>query len=212
MNAAFDESDPSAKPRIPANGPDGARFAVPPVLTSLDFAIDEAEQSAQGVETNFRSTFTSLKTPLFRRGKDAHGNVPCAACHGAAHAIWPNRDPKANDNVTAMQLQGHTGNVLECNVCDTADAFLKKDDLDGGACPPGCWAGRTICIRLTILSGGMKRQVRSTVRPVGTTIMRCGLARRAKISAPPATATITKVRVCRKHPSPGSLSTRTARK
>ncbi|WP_255556540.1 hypothetical protein [Methylococcus sp. Mc7] len=69
---------------------------------------------------------------LYRAGKDSHGNVACGACHGPAHGVWPNRDPSSNDNVTALQLQGHTGTILECNVCHTADSFAKKEDLDGG--------------------------------------------------------------------------------
>lgn len=46
-----------------------------------------------------------------------HGGVACAGCHGSTHAIWPNGDPLANDNVTATQLQGHTGTVAECSTC-----------------------------------------------------------------------------------------------
>ncbi len=121
MNAAFDENDPAATSRRPnLKDPDQIRFAVP--LATVQ-------------DSGFTSSLTpapKIITPLFRLGKDAHGNVSCAACHGGAHATWPNRDPNANDNVTAMQLQGHTGSVLECNVCHTAEAFLKKDDLDGG--------------------------------------------------------------------------------
>ncbi|MEQ1622210.1 MAG: hypothetical protein ABL919_12445 [Methylococcales bacterium] len=70
------------------------------------------------------------RPPLYRAGKDNHGQAACAACHGAAHAIWPNRDP--NDNVTALQLQGHSGPIAECSVCHTADAFAKFDDIDEG--------------------------------------------------------------------------------
>ena len=54
---------------------------------------------------------------LFKDSVDRHGKVPCEACHGATHAVWPNPNPYANDNVTALQLQGHTGTLLECNVC-----------------------------------------------------------------------------------------------
>jgi mono/diheme cytochrome c family protein len=54
---------------------------------------------------------------LFRESLDRHGKLPCASCHGPTHGIWPNPNPYANDNVTALQLQGHTGTLLECEVC-----------------------------------------------------------------------------------------------
>ncbi len=120
MRTAFDESDRSATPRQPdLFNPDASRFAVP--VTAMDI----------GVTDNFGLLMTT-KTRLFRVGKDNHGQVACAACHGAAHTIWPNRDPNANDNVTALQLQGHLGHIQECSVCHTADAFAKFEDIDQG--------------------------------------------------------------------------------
>jgi mono/diheme cytochrome c family protein len=86
-------------------------------------------------------TFSDSVTPggkhvcergLFKDSLDRHGHMPCESCHGSTHAIWPNPNPYANDNVTAMQLQGHTGTILECTVCHTADAFKNESDLDGG--------------------------------------------------------------------------------
>lgn len=46
-----------------------------------------------------------------------HGGVMCEACHGSTHAIWPNANPLANDNVTSNQIQGHTGTIAECTSC-----------------------------------------------------------------------------------------------
>jgi hypothetical protein len=43
--------------------------------------------------------------------------MACQACHGSTHAEWPIADPKANDNVAATQLQGHTGPIIECTTC-----------------------------------------------------------------------------------------------
>ena len=118
MSIAFDELDPSATPRQPnAKDPDQLRFASP--------LVDIQDSNAE-----FNSP--RITVPSFRLGKDAHGNVNCAACHGAAHATWPNRDPSANDNVTALQLQGHSGTILECNVCHDKEAFKNEKDLDGG--------------------------------------------------------------------------------
>ena len=50
------------------------------------------------------------------RFSQTHGGVACEACHGSTHAEWPARVNSA-DNVTAMQLQGHTGEIAECGVC-----------------------------------------------------------------------------------------------
>jgi hypothetical protein len=77
---------------------------------------------------------------LFKDSLDRHGAVACQACHGPAHAIWPNPDPYANDNVTAMQLQGHAGTLLECTVCHTDDAF-KDGKVDGLRYGDGLLAG-----------------------------------------------------------------------
>ena len=45
-----------------------------------------------------------------------HGGMACEACHGSPHAEWPARI-NTNDNITANQLQGHTGEIAECGVC-----------------------------------------------------------------------------------------------
>ncbi|NJD05628.1 MAG: cytochrome C [Methylococcaceae bacterium] len=130
---AFDDSDWSATPRaVDLKDPDASRFAVVPNY-QLDFpVVFMVFGPTQSDPTQDYNLFYNANTPLFREGRDSHGNVPCAACHGAAHAIWPNRNPSANDNVTALQLQGHTGTILECGVCHTADSFKAKADLDGG--------------------------------------------------------------------------------
>ena len=53
---------------------------------------------------------------LYRLSK-GHGGVMCEGCHGSTHAVWPNQNPFANDNVTATQLQGHDGKIVECTTC-----------------------------------------------------------------------------------------------
>ncbi|NJD08773.1 MAG: cytochrome C [Methylococcaceae bacterium] len=117
---AFADDDLSATPLRPKTD----RFAVLPV-TAKEWPQEDPSE-------DWSRSYMTLTTALFRDGKDTHGNVPCSACHGAAHAVWPNRDPNANDNVTSLQLQGHTGTVLKCNVCHTADSFKELADLDGG--------------------------------------------------------------------------------
>jgi len=54
------------------------------------------------------------------RFSQTHGGVACEACHGSPHAEWPARI-NTNDNVTATQIQGHTGEIAECGACHTSD-------------------------------------------------------------------------------------------
>ncbi len=51
------------------------------------------------------------------RFSTGHGGLLCQDCHGSTHAEWTVADPAANDNVAAMQLQGHTGTLSECSTC-----------------------------------------------------------------------------------------------
>ncbi len=67
--------------------------------------------------------------PKLYRVSTGHEGVFCEACHGATHAIWPNGNPNANDNVTAKQLQGHTGTLTECSTCHSTD--FSVDDFKG---------------------------------------------------------------------------------
>ena len=133
LKTAFDPLQPAQMSRKPdLTNPDAARFAVVPhVKKTVTMGATKPYNLVTQAFENFNEPLV-IDAPVFRAGKDTHGNVACAACHGAAHEIWPNRDPKANDNVTAVQLQGHTGTILECNVCHTADAFKIETDLDGG--------------------------------------------------------------------------------
>jgi hypothetical protein len=72
------------------------------------------------------------------RLSQGHGGVKCENCHGSTHAIWPvtPRDGPfvANDNLAAIQLQGHDGKIQECDVCHErgADGNLSMPlSLDG---------------------------------------------------------------------------------
>ena len=69
--------------------------------------------------------------PMLYRVSKGHEGVFCEACHGATHGIWPNKNPDANDNVAAMQLQGHTGTVSECSTCHTGDLGITLDGPHG---------------------------------------------------------------------------------
>ena len=56
--------------------------------------------------TNTR--FAENADTLFRFSK-GHGGIACESCHGSTHAIWPNADAAANDNLAAVKLQGLPG-------------------------------------------------------------------------------------------------------
>jgi hypothetical protein len=60
-----------------------------------------------------------------------HGGVMCEGCHGSTHAIWPNENFNANDNVAAIQLQGHTGTITECRTCHTESLRLSQKGPHG---------------------------------------------------------------------------------
>ncbi|HAA04947.1 MAG TPA: cytochrome C, partial [Syntrophobacteraceae bacterium] len=84
--------------------------AVPILATNKRFA----EETANG------------NTVLYRLSK-GHSGVSCEACHGSTHAEWPVKPESgtaiANDNVAAMQLQGHTGKIIECAACHTSGSL-----------------------------------------------------------------------------------------
>ncbi len=65
------------------------------------------------------SRFAENARTLYRFSK-GHGGLLCQACHGSTHAEWPVGDVLANDNVTATQIQGHTGVIRECGACHAA--------------------------------------------------------------------------------------------
>ncbi len=90
---AYLATDTHAKPIVPTN----LRFAEPRVAAGL----------AKG------------NPQLYRMSVDKHGGIFCEGCHGSTHAEWPTTNPAGNDNVAAMQLQGHTGKVMECLTCHT---------------------------------------------------------------------------------------------
>lgn len=132
---AFADTDLAAMSRkVDKSDPDAVRFAIVPNYVK-EFATSNTihDPTATGADPDSGdvtdSTPTKVDLPVFRFGKDQHGNVACAACHGPAHSIGPNRDPKANDNLTAIQLQGYAGPIYECNVCHTQTAFVTKESI-----------------------------------------------------------------------------------
>ena len=64
------------------------------------------------------------KRVLYRLSKDNHAGIFCQGCHGSAHAEWPVKPSAgafiANDNRSAIELQGHPGKIIECQTCHLA--------------------------------------------------------------------------------------------
>ncbi|MCB1761929.1 MAG: cytochrome C [Gammaproteobacteria bacterium] len=94
----------------------------------LNMAYRLSDHSSNGGPENLAlldfvgSRFASNK-PLYRLsgGDDGsgkgHGGLSCEGCHGSTHAIWPNANAWSNDNKAAMDLQGHSGTIIECTTC-----------------------------------------------------------------------------------------------
>lgn len=105
---AWRSNDPKATPIVPTN----KRFAENVVPVSFNGTPNPGAGN-----------------PMLYRVSTGHGGVFCEGCHGATHGIWPNGNPNANDNVAAIQLQGHTGTITECVTCHEASAFEKGGEL-----------------------------------------------------------------------------------
>jgi hypothetical protein len=106
LRQAFRSGDEKATPIVPTN----KRFAEPAVPASFNGFVNPGAGN-----------------PQLYRVSTGHGGVMCEGCHGATHAEWPNGNPNANDNVTANQLQGHTGTIVECETCHTDVDSLSRD-------------------------------------------------------------------------------------
>jgi hypothetical protein len=109
LRQAFRDGDAKATPIVPSN----KRFAEPEVPASFEGTPNPGAGN-----------------PQLYRVSTGHGGVMCEGCHGATHAEWPNGNPNANDNVTANQLQGHTGTITECSTCHVTSE-LPNDTQDG---------------------------------------------------------------------------------
>lgn len=123
LKQAWMDGDQSGASAFPMD----ARFAViphketrPEKATATDADVTAGLAAKKGDTIYVRK---ELSQSLYRKSEDVHGNLNCSTCHGASHAIWPNRDPNANDNQTAKQLQGYDGNIVECSTCHIKDDF-----------------------------------------------------------------------------------------
>jgi hypothetical protein len=96
LRQAFRIDDPKATPIVPSN----KRFAEPLIPESFNGFPNPGAGN-----------------PKLYRVSSGHEGVMCEGCHGATHAEWPNANPNANDNLTANQLQGHSGTIIACSTC-----------------------------------------------------------------------------------------------
>lgn len=107
---------------------DNTTASLPISVPNSRFAEDQA---ANGQVILYRySQGGSVTLPSGDTALRGHQGVACEMCHGSTHAEWPVTPDSANgawppasgsfvanDNVTAGQLQGHTGKIIECDTC-----------------------------------------------------------------------------------------------
>ncbi len=78
---------------------------------------DDIDTATPRLAVNKR--FAENNNTLYRNSL-GHGGVACEGCHGSTHAIWPNALASANDNLASIQLQGHSGTLIECDTCHSS--------------------------------------------------------------------------------------------
>ncbi len=100
LRQAFLTGDAKATPIVPSN----KRFAEPVIPGTSQTGKPNA----------------GAGNPQLYRVSTGHGGVMCEGCHGPTHAEWPVANNDANDNQTAIQLQGHVGFISECSTCHTS--------------------------------------------------------------------------------------------
>lgn len=104
----------------PATSADGLRQV-------LAFQPDDPAASPR-LASNRR--FAENDKTLFRFSK-GHGGILCEGCHNSTHAIWPGDAEHPNDDVTAVQAQGHAGTLIECKACHKKNLRLSMDGPHG---------------------------------------------------------------------------------
>jgi PKD repeat protein len=103
LRQAFVTGDPKATPIVPGN----KMFAEPAVMA----VFNGFDNPAAG-------------NPRLYRVSTGHGGVMCAGCHGSTHAEWPVKGgANSNDNLLAIQVQGHDGSIIECVACHTTSGL-----------------------------------------------------------------------------------------
>jgi len=102
LRQAFRNGDAKATPIVPAN-----KVFAEPVVTASFNGFDNP----------------GAGNPRLYRMSTGHGGVMCEGCHGSTHAEWPVANPQANDNLLALQVQGHAGPISDCSACHQTSAL-----------------------------------------------------------------------------------------
>jgi hypothetical protein len=117
LRQAWRIGDPSAKPIVPNN----TRFAENAIPASFNGTPNPGAGTSS----------TGAANPKLYRVSTGHGGVFCEGCHGATHAEFDSDAPSlTNDDVASVQLQGHTGTIVECSTCH-GNAMNNRNTLDG---------------------------------------------------------------------------------
>jgi hypothetical protein len=78
--------------------------------------VDSSGNLKTWLDVTFATTANAPMAPYsLYRFSTGHGGLQCEACHGATHAVYPTSEP--NDNVLAIDVQGHEGTIGECVAC-----------------------------------------------------------------------------------------------
>jgi len=112
-------------------------------ISSPNSRFAEDEIDGKRVLFRFSKGGRAITLPNGQQAFTGHRGVFCQACHGSTHAEWPvtpntpagvwpppEGSFAGNDNVTAGQLQGHTGTIIECDTCHKGN-FNVKESLGG---------------------------------------------------------------------------------
>ncbi len=120
--------------------------AVPIVPTNKRFAENVIAPTDVVPPLPAESTAPPVGNPKLFRVSTGHGGLSCQACHGCDSrrmVVRPPINPNANDNLTATQLQGHPGTIMECSTCHSGST---GNNLNGphGMHPVATAVGSTI--------------------------------------------------------------------
>ncbi|MGB5776176.1 MAG: hypothetical protein WBP89_16100 [Sedimenticolaceae bacterium] len=117
LRQAWRVGDNTAKPIVPTN----TRFAENPIPASFNGTPNPGAGTSS----------TGADNPKLYRVSTGHGGVFCEGCHGATHAEFDTDAPSlSNDDVMSVQLQGHTGTIVECSTCH-GNAMNNRNTLGG---------------------------------------------------------------------------------
>lgn len=92
------------------------------------YRANDTANAAPILATNkrFAEETSGSETVLYRLSK-GHSGIFCQACHGSTHAEWPVQPESstfvANDNMAAIEVQGHSGKIIECTACHAAGSL-----------------------------------------------------------------------------------------